>query len=250
MPSGYDEMSERAHSDYAGGTTQQNANRALLRSAMEAEGFDRESQRVVALRLQRLEAVSHHERALRAASARNEVSYTSPPTPKRLYCGMFIRLGYDIEFDIPAPVAMVSMLSVHPSRLPDLRAPDHMQIDPAVPLTNYMDGFGNLCTRFVAPPGNASSVCRHPHRRPRKARSGFARCPRTPGRRTSERDSHLSAKQPLLRGRSPVEHRLGAFRRHPSRLGTGASRLRLGELQGDLRLPARAALSHSTRRVH
>jgi len=39
MPSGYDEMSERAHSDYAGGTAQQNANRALLRSAMEAEGF-------------------------------------------------------------------------------------------------------------------------------------------------------------------------------------------------------------------
>lgn len=39
MPSGYDEMSERAHSDYAGGTAQQNANRALLRNAMEAQGF-------------------------------------------------------------------------------------------------------------------------------------------------------------------------------------------------------------------
>ena len=39
MPSGYDEMSERAHSDYTGGTAKQNANRALLRSAMEAEGF-------------------------------------------------------------------------------------------------------------------------------------------------------------------------------------------------------------------
>ena len=39
MPSGYDEMSERAHSDYAGGTPQQNANRGLLRKGMEAEGF-------------------------------------------------------------------------------------------------------------------------------------------------------------------------------------------------------------------
>jgi D-alanyl-D-alanine dipeptidase len=39
MPSGYDEMTERAHSDYMGGTPQQNANRALLRSVMEAEGF-------------------------------------------------------------------------------------------------------------------------------------------------------------------------------------------------------------------
>ena len=36
---------------------------------------------------------------------------------------MFIRLGYDIEFEIPAPVAMVAMLSVHPSRAADLRAP-------------------------------------------------------------------------------------------------------------------------------
>ena len=39
MPSTYDEMSERAHSDYAGGTPQQNANRALLRNDLEAEGF-------------------------------------------------------------------------------------------------------------------------------------------------------------------------------------------------------------------
>src|SRR5664279_5279083 len=67
---------------------------------------------------------------------------------------MFISLGYDIEFEIPAPVAMVSMLSVHPSLLPDLRTPDRMQIDPAVPLTSYMDGFGNVCMRFVAPQGS------------------------------------------------------------------------------------------------
>jgi len=40
MPSSYDEMSERAHSDYAGGTALQNANRARLRSALEAEGFE------------------------------------------------------------------------------------------------------------------------------------------------------------------------------------------------------------------
>jgi D-alanyl-D-alanine dipeptidase len=39
MPSDYDEMSERAHADYAGGTAEERANRALLRGAMEAEGF-------------------------------------------------------------------------------------------------------------------------------------------------------------------------------------------------------------------
>lgn len=39
MPSGYDEFTERAHPDYPGGTEQQRALRAILRHAMEAEGF-------------------------------------------------------------------------------------------------------------------------------------------------------------------------------------------------------------------
>ena len=39
MPSGYDEFSERAHPDYSGGTADETANRELLRSVMEAEGF-------------------------------------------------------------------------------------------------------------------------------------------------------------------------------------------------------------------
>lgn len=39
MPSGYDEFSERAYPDYAGGTAEQRRLRDALRSAMEAEGF-------------------------------------------------------------------------------------------------------------------------------------------------------------------------------------------------------------------
>ena len=39
MPSGYDEMTERAYPDYAGGPAEARARRALLRAAMEAEGF-------------------------------------------------------------------------------------------------------------------------------------------------------------------------------------------------------------------
>ena len=34
---------------------------------------------------------------------------------------MFIRLGYDIQFDVPAPLAFVAQLHVHPSRTADLR---------------------------------------------------------------------------------------------------------------------------------
>jgi len=39
MPSGYDEMSDRAFADYAGGTPGERARRALLRQAMEKQGF-------------------------------------------------------------------------------------------------------------------------------------------------------------------------------------------------------------------
>ena len=39
MPSGYDEMSDRAFADYAGGTPEERARRALLRQSMEKQGF-------------------------------------------------------------------------------------------------------------------------------------------------------------------------------------------------------------------
>jgi len=66
---------------------------------------------------------------------------------------MLIRLGYDIQFDVPAITPMVALLHVHPSREPDLLEPDVLHLDPAIGATEYIDGFGNRCTRFVAPPG-------------------------------------------------------------------------------------------------
>jgi D-alanyl-D-alanine dipeptidase len=39
MPSGYDEMSQRAYANYAGGTPEERERRAILRQAMEKEGF-------------------------------------------------------------------------------------------------------------------------------------------------------------------------------------------------------------------
>jgi transglutaminase-like putative cysteine protease len=66
---------------------------------------------------------------------------------------MLIRLAYDIQFDVPAPVAMVALLSVHPSREADLLEPDELHTDPPLPVTSYIDSFGNRCTRFLAPQG-------------------------------------------------------------------------------------------------
>jgi transglutaminase-like putative cysteine protease len=66
---------------------------------------------------------------------------------------MLIRLGYDLEFDLPAPVSFVAMVSVHPSRAADLREPDELRLEPAVQQEQYIDSFGNICTRFDAPAG-------------------------------------------------------------------------------------------------
>ena len=67
---------------------------------------------------------------------------------------MLIRLGYDLQFHIPQPVAMVALLNVHPSRAQDLLEPDDLQTEPKLDVTTYLDSFGNRCARFVAPPGH------------------------------------------------------------------------------------------------
>jgi len=66
---------------------------------------------------------------------------------------MLLRLGYDMQFEIPEPVACVAQLRIHPSRLAGLRGPDLVHVEPAVSLEEYTDTFGNLCTRFLAPAG-------------------------------------------------------------------------------------------------
>jgi len=66
---------------------------------------------------------------------------------------MLLRAGYEIEFELPAPAAIVTLLSVHPSRKGDLRAPDELRIEPETSSDTFLDSFGNRCTRFLAPQG-------------------------------------------------------------------------------------------------
>ncbi|HTU49334.1 MAG TPA: transglutaminase family protein [Acidobacteriaceae bacterium] len=66
---------------------------------------------------------------------------------------MLIRLGYDLRFELPAPTAMVALLHVHPSRDRDLREPDALQTEPKLPVAEYIDSFGNRCSRIFAPAG-------------------------------------------------------------------------------------------------
>jgi transglutaminase-like putative cysteine protease len=66
---------------------------------------------------------------------------------------MLLRIGYDIQFQIPSAVAIVTLLNVHPSRAADLSAPDEVRVEPWTPVESFIDGFGNRCGRFVAQPG-------------------------------------------------------------------------------------------------
>jgi len=48
---------------------------------------------------------------------------------------------------------MLLMLHVHPCRLSDLITPDQIRFDPPIRHRQYRDGFGNICTRVLAPAG-------------------------------------------------------------------------------------------------
>jgi transglutaminase-like putative cysteine protease len=66
---------------------------------------------------------------------------------------MKIRAGYDIAFTVFQPTPMILMLSVHPSRMKDLRTNPRILTEPPLPLREYRDMFGNICTRVTAGPG-------------------------------------------------------------------------------------------------
>ena len=66
---------------------------------------------------------------------------------------MLIRAGYDIAFTTTQPVPLLANLSIHPSRNRDLRTAQRIMTTPDVPIYDYVDAFGNICTRLTIPTG-------------------------------------------------------------------------------------------------
>src|SRR3990172_2677685 len=66
---------------------------------------------------------------------------------------MRIRIGYELVYHCPQPTPMILMVNVHYTRVSDIIVPDHLKADPPIPITAYRDGFGNWCSRIVAPKG-------------------------------------------------------------------------------------------------
>jgi transglutaminase-like putative cysteine protease len=66
---------------------------------------------------------------------------------------MFIRVGSDIALHFPQPTAMVLMLSLHPSRASTIRQPERLEVQPDVAISEFIDTFGNRCSRVFVPAG-------------------------------------------------------------------------------------------------
>ncbi|MBI1209521.1 MAG: transglutaminase family protein [Azospirillum sp.] len=66
---------------------------------------------------------------------------------------MKLAVGYEMTYQCPQPTPMILLLNIHYTRVCDLVVADQIVINPQVPVTAYRDGFGNWCSRIVAPPG-------------------------------------------------------------------------------------------------
>jgi transglutaminase-like putative cysteine protease len=64
-----------------------------------------------------------------------------------------LRVGYELQYFFPQPTPVIMMLNVHRTRAADLDKPDLIVLDPPVQISRYQDGFGNWCSRILAPTG-------------------------------------------------------------------------------------------------
>lgn len=72
---------------------------------------------------------------------------------------MLIRAGYNISFTSEYDVPMIANLSVHASRNKDLRTAQRIFTAPDLPSYDFVDNFGNICTRLTMPAGGVTISC-------------------------------------------------------------------------------------------
>ena len=67
---------------------------------------------------------------------------------------MRVSIGCRLRYCFQQPTPMIAMLNVQYSRFGDLERADYLVTSASVRLESYRDGFGNWCTRLVAPVGD------------------------------------------------------------------------------------------------
>jgi hypothetical protein len=71
---------------------------------------------------------------------------------------MKLRVGFDVTYSCPQATPTLLMLNTHPSLSDQVVVADRIVLVPSVPLTQYYDVFGNLCSRIVTPADGSLSV--------------------------------------------------------------------------------------------
>jgi transglutaminase-like putative cysteine protease len=66
---------------------------------------------------------------------------------------MYIRIGYELQFELTSTTHMVLMLHTHPERAHLLQRPERLHVEPQINLDAFTDTFGNRAARIMAPPG-------------------------------------------------------------------------------------------------
>lgn len=66
---------------------------------------------------------------------------------------MYIRVGYDITFDLARPTTFLTLLRVHPSEEYRLVSPETPSVEPNCWRSEHIDAFGNRAMRVSAPEG-------------------------------------------------------------------------------------------------
>ena len=67
---------------------------------------------------------------------------------------MYIRIGYEFQFDLPCATHLVLMLHTHPEKAHLLQRPERIHVEPdELRLSTFADAQGNRASRLIAPAG-------------------------------------------------------------------------------------------------
>ena len=66
---------------------------------------------------------------------------------------MQFRTGYELVYNFFQPTPLILVVNIHESRSSDIVVMDRLTTEPAIPISAYIDAFGNQCHRVLAPAG-------------------------------------------------------------------------------------------------
>lgn len=77
-------------------------------------------------------------------------------TPASWHSPLLIKGGFNLAYDCTDFTPMIMTVHLRPEETANLVEPELFTVFPEVEYTQYLDSFGNSCTRLIAPPGRIS----------------------------------------------------------------------------------------------